>query len=373
MKTLIMKSPSKSCSLDLMPTWLLKLYVSELLPIITAIVNVSMDSWRVPPVFKCAQIRPLLKKPTLDPDILKNYRPVSNLPFISKVLEKVVDTRIECHLVENGLHEELQSAYHRFHLTETALLKVQSDILESLDNGFVTVLVMLDMSAAFDTLNHRILLSHFENVFGISGAALNCFQVVVIDSEHSKPVLLKYGVPQGSVLDPKKYTMYAKPLEAIIRKHGLSYHFYADDTQLYISFKPKGDAVKAQSLLLIENCLTDIEGWMRINMLKLNSDKTEVILFTSKHNAIHMKNVTVCFGDINITPVNTVRNLGVIFECAVNMEQQFNNICRAGYHQLRNNGHIRHYLTSDASKSLVNGLITSHLNYFAQWTAPDLH
>ena len=84
-KTLIMKSPSKSCSLDLMPTWLLKLHVSELLPIITAIVNVSMDSWRVPPVFKCAQIRPLLKKPTLDPDILKNYRPVSNLPFISKV------------------------------------------------------------------------------------------------------------------------------------------------------------------------------------------------------------------------------------------------------------------------------------------------
>ena len=84
-KTLIMKSPSKSCSLDLMPTWLLKLHVSELLPIITAIVNVSMDSWRVPPVFKCAQIRPLLKKPTLDPDILKNYRSVSNLPFISKV------------------------------------------------------------------------------------------------------------------------------------------------------------------------------------------------------------------------------------------------------------------------------------------------
>ena len=112
---------------------------------------------------------------------------------------------------------------------------------------------------------------------------------------------------------------------------------------------------------------------MHTNMLKLNSDKTEVVLFTSKHNAIHMKNVTVCFGDINITPVNTVRNLGVIFECAVNMEQQFNNICRAGYHQLRNIGHIRHYLTSDASKSLVNGLITSHLNYFAQWTAPDLH
>ena len=84
----------------------------------------------------------------------------------------------------------------------------------------------------------------------------------------SKPVLLKYGVPQDSVLDPKKYTMYAKPLGAIIYRHGLSYHFYADDKQLYISFKPKEDTVKAQSLSRIENCLTDNEGWMRTNMLK---------------------------------------------------------------------------------------------------------
>ena len=101
---------------------------------------------------------------------------------------------------------------------------------------------MLDLSAAFDTLDHGILLGRFENVFGIFGAALKWitsyltdrFQVVVIDSEHSKPALLKYGVSQGSVLGPKKYTKYAKHLEAIIRRHGLSYRFYADDTQLYI-------------------------------------------------------------------------------------------------------------------------------------------
>jgi len=154
-----MQSASKSCSLDPVPTWLLKLCVSALLLIITAIVNVSIDSGRVPPAFKCAQIRPLLKKPTLDPDILKNYKPLSKLPFISKVLEKVVYTRIERHLVENGLCEEFQSAYRRIHSTKTALLKVQSDTLESLDNGFVTVLVMVDLSATFDNLNHGILLS----------------------------------------------------------------------------------------------------------------------------------------------------------------------------------------------------------------------
>ena len=132
----------------------------------------SGDNYRVPPIFKCAQIRPLLKKPTLDPDIQKSYRPISNLPLTSRVLEKVIDTRIERHLLENGLHEELQSSYRRFHSTETALLKVQSDTLESLDNGFITVLVMLDLLAAFDTLDHGILLSRFENVFGIFGAAL---------------------------------------------------------------------------------------------------------------------------------------------------------------------------------------------------------
>ena len=122
-----------------MPTWLLKLCVDELLPIIISIVNASMDSSCVPRAFMCDQIRPLLKKPTLDPDILKHYRPVSNLPFIAKVLEKVVDTRIERHLVSNGLHEELQSAYRRSHSTKKALLKVKSDILESLDNGCFTL------------------------------------------------------------------------------------------------------------------------------------------------------------------------------------------------------------------------------------------
>jgi len=157
----------------MVPTWLVKLCVGELLHIITAIVNVSMDSSCVSLAFKLVQIYPLFKKKktTLDPDILKNYRLVSNLPLISKLLEKVVDTQIECHPVDNGLLEELQSAYHKSHSTETALLKVQSDILESFDNGCVTVLVMLNLAAAFDTLNHGIKQSSFENVFRISGAA----------------------------------------------------------------------------------------------------------------------------------------------------------------------------------------------------------
>ena len=370
-KTIIMKSPNKSCELDPVPTWLLKSCVDELLPIITAIINTSLKNSHVPRAFKCARIRPLLKKSGLDPDILKNYRPVSNLPFISKVLEKAVDAQLEHHLVTNELHEGFQSAYRRSHSTETALLKVQNDILEALDKGLVTVLIMLDLSAAFDTIDHQTLLDRFEHLFGVTGQALEWissylrdrYQVVAIDDELSQPVLLQHGVPQGSVLGPKKYTMYTKPLGDLIQHHGLKYHFYADDTQLYVSFKPNNDAGKHEALGLIEKCLTDIESWMHKNMLKLNTDKTEVMLFLSKHNAKLMKDVSVKVGDCLITSTSSVKNLGVIFDSCMSMEQQVNSVSRSGYYQLRNIGHIRRYLTNNATKSLVNGLVTSRLDY----------
>ena len=107
----------------------------------------------LPKDFKSARIRPLLKKSGLDQNLLKNYRHVSNLPFISKILEKVVDKRLERHLTDIKLHEGFQSAYRKLHSTESALLKVQNDILQSLDNNCVTVLVLLDLSAAIDTID----------------------------------------------------------------------------------------------------------------------------------------------------------------------------------------------------------------------------
>ena len=166
-REIILKSGNKSCELDPLPTWLLKECLDELLPLITGIVNSSLKSGSVPKEFKSARIRPLLKKSGLDQNLLKNYRPVSNLPFISKVLEKVVDKRLERHLSENKLHEGFQSAYRKFHSTESALLKVQNDILQSLDKNCSTVLVLLDLSAAFDTIDHPTLLSRLKNLFEI--------------------------------------------------------------------------------------------------------------------------------------------------------------------------------------------------------------
>ena len=368
---IIKRSPTKSCELDPIPTWLLKQCLNELSPILTNIINVSLQSAHVPKAFKSSLVRPLLKKPSLDPDNFKNYRPVSNLPFLSKVLEKVVDAQIERHLTSNNLHEQHQSAYRKFHSTETALIKVQSDILQSLDQGNATVLVLLDLSAAFDTLDHDTLLHRLENHFGITGKPLEWmtsyfkdrFQTVCIDGELSNPVLMSYSVPQGSVLGPKNYIMYTKPVGAICRKHGLLHHFYADDSQLYMSFKPTETVSQQETLHRVSSCLSDIVAWMHANMLKLNADKTEVIVFSSKQNAAAVEDLVVTVGSVDIKPTKCVRNLGAFLDTHLTMEQHVNAVSRSCYGHLRQISHIRPYLTSNATKTLVNSLVTSRIDY----------
>ena len=370
-RSIIMKSPDKSCELDPAPTWLLKLCIDDLLPIITAILSGSLNTGYVPKDFRTAMIKPCLKKSGLDPNIFKNYRPVSNLPFMSKILEKVIVSRLESHLVTNNLHEPLQSAYKQFHSTETGLLKVQNDISKALDAGYVNALVMLDLSAAFDTIDHQILLKRFECNFGIHGKALkwissylsNRYQTVSIHGELSNRVLLKYGVPQGSVFGPKAYIMYTKPLGDIYREHGLGYHFYADDTQLYLSFKPDDTVSKNYALRKIELCLEETLTWMTKNKLKLNSEKTELILFASKHNQRQVSECSISIGGSTVEAVSHVRNLGVTYDSAMTMEQHVNNICRSAYISMRNIGYIRQYLTKDATRAIVSGLITSRLDY----------
>ena len=166
--------------------------------------------------FKEANVQPNLKKAGLDENVLKNFRPVSNLQFLSKVLEKLSLKQFMEHLDRNDLSEMYQSAYKALHSTETALLKVSSDILEKLDNKNVCVMSLLDLSAAFDTIDHEILLKRLEITYGISGTVLLWFrsyltgrvQSVKIGTAKSKQTPLTFAVPQGSVLGPVLSTLY---------------------------------------------------------------------------------------------------------------------------------------------------------------------
>ena len=175
-RELILKSPTKSRMLDPIPTSLTKQCLDDLVSLITFIVNASLSTSIVPPPspqFKQAIVTPLLKKPGLDTNDMKNFRPVSNLSFISKILEKVVLIQLKKHLSCNNLLEIFQSAYRQNHSTETAVLSVLDGLLGSADERLVSLVALLDLSAAFDTLDHPILLKRLETTFGVRGTVLD--------------------------------------------------------------------------------------------------------------------------------------------------------------------------------------------------------
>ena len=191
----------------------------------------------MPEMLKIVQIRLRLKKANLDDEIFKNFRPVSNVAFVSKVIEKAVSYQLIEHVDSNDLGEPFQLVYKSLHNTETALLKVQDDILNTIDQCRTVALLLLDLSAAFDTVVHELLLRRLYVHFGIRGKALwftsyltgRC-QYVTIRGAGSSSCSIRHGVPQGSVLGPLLYLPYTSPLGGIVWKHGMMFHFYADDS-----------------------------------------------------------------------------------------------------------------------------------------------
>ncbi len=368
-RKLLMTSPSKSCELDPFPTWLLKMCAEPIVPVLTQLINASLAEGHVDTTLKTALVRPLLKNSSMDTNNLKHYRPVSNLPFVSKLLEKVVATRLSEHMDTHALHEPFQSAYKPHHSVESALIRVQSDILQAMDNQRVVVLVMLDLSAAFDTIDHQVLLHRLSHDMGITGTALHWFesyledrtQSVTIKGTRSKPQTLRFGVPQGSVLGPKLFLVYGVPLGRIIRKHGLERHFYADDTQVYFSFDPN-DVDIDDIVRRIVMCIKDIQHWMVKNFLKLNDDKTDIMLFGSCHQLKKFKLESVPIGGASIVPSSKVKNLGVIQDSNMTMAAHVSRICSSAYMHLRNISRIRAFLSQKTTEQLVHAFVSSRLD-----------
>ena len=182
---------------------------------------------------------PILKNPSLTSEFA-NLRPISNLQFISKLTERAVFDQLQTHLLDPALYPLLQSAYRKSHSTETALIKVQNDILMNMDHQQVTLLVLVDLSAAFDTIDHQVLLNRLRWSFGIRGYALEWIasylsdrtQRVSFENNVSQSRYLSCGVPQGSCLGPLLFTMYASKLFDIIKGHLPCTYAYADDTQV---------------------------------------------------------------------------------------------------------------------------------------------
>ena len=358
----------KSCCLDPIPTNLLKDCLDILVPLITRMINQSFREGYVPLSFKLAAVTPLLKKANLIPEILKNFRPVSNLPYLSKVLERVATKQLIQYKEVNCLREPRQSAYREHHSTETAILRINHDLMMARDRKECTLMCLLDLSAAFDTVSHDVLLQRLKHRYGVRDRAHQWVesyldqrrQFVMISGTRSREVSKRCDVPQGSVLGPNLYEDYmAPPVGEIFRRHGIQYMIYADDTQAYISTDV--DHID-QAKKRLERCLREIRQWMAQNWLKLNDDKTEFIVFCNPLHQDIVESVTLTLGECEITQSDSVKSIGAHLDNGLNMGKQIISTCRSAWFHLYQIGQIRKYISDDQAKILVHSHVTSRLD-----------
>ena len=219
-------------------------------------------------------------------------------------------------------------------------------------------------SSAFDTVDHNVFLHKLYNEFGIEDEALNWFRSYLDNRKHRVSIngissdshKLKCGVPQGSVLGARMYTMYTRQLSHIKLNHGLQHHNYADDTQIYIQCENNVEA-RSEAMAKLEHCISDICIWMKANALKLNEDKTECIIFSTGKDPVYM---TLLAGTQTVKSQDTVKvlGLGVMLDSKMTSNQQISSISRSVHMHIRKIKRIRMYLSDFALKTLIQSTVT---------------
>ncbi|KAK9535963.1 hypothetical protein VZT92_005791 [Zoarces viviparus] len=296
-------------------------------------------------------------------------------PYFPKHLNVLsVFTQLSSYLHQNNLLDPHQSGFKVAHSTETALLVVTESLHAARANSLSSVLILLDLSAAFDTVNHQILLSTLEGM-GVSGSALSLFASYLTGRSYqvtwrgavSEPHMLTTGVPQGSVLGPLLFSLYTTSLGSVIRSHDFSYHCYADDTRLVLSFPPGDTQVESR----IAACLADISKWMTTHQLKLNLDKTELLFLPGK--GCPHRDVSNTIDDTVVMPTRTARNLGVTLDDQLSFSANIASVTRSCRFLLYNIRRIRPFLTDETAQVLIQALVISRLDYCTHYLPEPRH
>ncbi|KAK3547966.1 hypothetical protein QTP70_001632 [Hemibagrus guttatus] len=332
-----------TCPLDPIPSAMLQTISPDLLPFITTVINGCLTSGHVPTAFKKARVIPILKKPALDPSDIN---------------------QLSDYLMQNNLHDPNQSGFKAAHSTETALLAVTEKLHAARSAKLSSVLILLDLSAVFDTVNHKTLLSTLRGL-GICGTAWEWFASYLDGCSYqgtwkgltSAPRRLSTGVPQGSVLGPLLFSLYTHSLDKVISSHGFSYHCYADDTQLIFSFPPSDTMASAR----ISACLVDISSWMTAHQLKLNPSKTELLIIPGDPSPA--QDLVISLSNSMISPSASARNLGVTMDNQLSFSSHVTNVTRSCWFLLYNIRRIRPFLSTQATQVLVQSLVISRLDY----------
>ena len=317
-------------------------------------VNLSLSTRSIDGILKQADIIPLLKDFDLDHLVHGNFRPVSHLQFVSKLIERIVTKRLKQHMQLNNLETDNQYGYKKGHNTKTILVKITNAILVASDKKTATVLLLLDLSAAFDTVDIDRLLGILSSEIHVSGTALKWFSSflksrtmrVKVNGAYSEVFALEFGVPQGSVLGPILFNIYIRSIFKHLERIGFSIKGFADDNQIYVSFSPEFQLHYLCDK--IKSVMELIEKLMNYYFLKLNQSKTQIIVFGPESvrkmvtiNGAFIENDRTCIRFKSI-----VKNLGVFMDASMTFAEQIKKVVSSSFLSVKNISRIKGFLTT---------------------------
>ena len=251
------------------------------------------------------------------------------------------------------------------------MVKMYHDLLENIDNNKVTIVVMVDLSAAFDTIDIPILLHLLEHDFGIRDTPLDWVKsyltdrsmTVKVEQSTSKSEPLRFGVPQGSCAGPVIFTLYISALKRVVQMYPADLYGYADDHKIAFSFLAGNQSNVSEVLAQLDSCLKDVITWMSTYKLKMNESKTEIIIYGTKQQLDKLNIDCINVGSVEVKCVDQVRDLGVTMTNTLNFDNHIQKKCQIAHVQLRNLRGIRKHLSQKSTETLVHGLVHSHIDF----------
>ena len=356
-------SNNKATGVDNMCVKLLKLSSCVIVAPLTYLINVSLESGIFPTNWKSARICPIFKGGNNSEAC--NYRPISILPILSKIIERAVFDQLYPHIDSHSMLHDAQSGFRPHFSTASALINVTDDWLNAIDKGHYVGIVLLDLQKAFDTVNHAVLIRKLYN-YGMSTSVIKWFESYLYDRRHitiingikSNERQVTCGIPQGSILGPLLFILYINDLPKHVSNVKVS--MYADDTALYYNSNDINDIV-----VKMNRDLKNVRKWLVRNKLSLNVKKTEFMIVGSNHKLSRIANV-----DINIhidgekiQRVNECKHLGVIIDDKLTWSKHITHVTKKiapGLFYLRKSKNV---IPSNMQSLLYNALIAPHFNY----------
>lgn len=353
---------SKAVGLDKISSRLIRECADLICKPLCYIFNQSLNVGVFPDDWKCARVTPLFKQG--ERDDLNNYRPISVIPVIAKVFERIVYNQLYAYLTKHNVICKCQSGFRSIHSTVTALLGATDTWAYNIDRGKINAVVFLDLKKAFDTVNHEILLSKLNN-YGIHGISYNWFksyldnrtQKCSINGSLSKTCSLSCGVPQGTILGPLLFLLYINDLPNCLTN--CVPWMYADDTHLTYAGDNTGDIESS-----LNHDLENVKKWLIANKLTLNMTKTEFMLIGSRQRLYALTNPPI--PEINgapITQVSVAKSLGVLIDNNLNWSSHVDKLTKKVASGIGALKRIRHLVPQTTLRSIYHALLQPHFDY----------